>query len=312
MQGKRRISYIAELIQWVIWNLTAVTHQHVLFQFLCFTLLIPPLLHLSPFPCISFLYFFLSPPLCFSLLPLSHLSPGFLFSLCFFPLPFFHPFLSSFPCTPLPLSSPFDPSDFYFSSISSSLPFYLSFATSIFGFWTKNCPAQGSARLSARQANSTDANPPAPLSREIPCMDTVMQLHRWLKSLGNRDLKIRHCPSSPARIPQRAGANVRVRAQGMSYAEPGRVVVLSQGLGRWKREAWGISRKARASKALPPGWELSWKPLAKQVPFNPLVWGQSKPDTKSEGVTHILLPKEGGETHPPASADKIIIWFLHR
>lgn len=63
-------------------------------------------------------------------------------------------------------------------------------------------------------------------------MDTVMQLHRWLKSLGNRDLKIRHCPASLARIPQRAGANARIRAQGMSYAEPERVVVLSQGLGR--------------------------------------------------------------------------------
>lgn len=62
-------------------------------------------------------------------------------------------------------------------------------------------------------------------------MDTVMQLHRWPKSLGNRDLKIRHCPASLARIPQRAGANVRIRAQGMSYVEPERVEVLSQGLG---------------------------------------------------------------------------------
>ena len=63
-------------------------------------------------------------------------------------------------------------------------------------------------------------------------MDTVMQLHRWLKSLGNTDLKIRHCPASLARIPQRAGANAGIRAQGTSYAEPERVIVVSQVLGR--------------------------------------------------------------------------------
>jgi len=63
-------------------------------------------------------------------------------------------------------------------------------------------------------------------------MDTVMQLHRWLKSLGNTDLKIRHCPASLARIPQRAGANARIRAQGTSYAKSERVIVLSQVSGR--------------------------------------------------------------------------------
>lgn len=49
-----------------------------------------------------------------------------------------------------------------------------------------------------------------------------MQPHRWLKSLGNTGLKIRHCPVPLARIPQRAGANSRIRAQGTSYAQPDR------------------------------------------------------------------------------------------
>lgn len=53
---------------------------------------------------------------------------------------------------------------------------------------------------------------------EIPCMDAVMQLHRWLKPLGNTDLKIRHCITSSARIPQRAGANARIKAQGTCRA----------------------------------------------------------------------------------------------
>lgn len=52
-------------------------------------------------------------------------------------------------------------------------------------------------------------------------MDTVMQLHRWLKSLGNTDLKIRRCATSLARIPQRAGANVRISAQAVMQGPKG-------------------------------------------------------------------------------------------
>lgn len=68
-------------------------------------------------------------------------------------------------------------------------------------------------------------------------MDTVMQLHRWLKSLGNTGLKIRNCPVSLARIPQRAGANSRIRSLETSYVEPETAVVLS------KRDEDGCRRK---------------------------------------------------------------------
>lgn len=67
---------------------------------------------------------------------------------------------------------------------------------------------------------------------EIPCVDTVMQLHRWLKSLGNTGLKIRNYPVSLARIPQRAGANSRIRSLETSYIEPETAVVLSKAAGR--------------------------------------------------------------------------------
>lgn len=206
MQGKRRISYTAERIQWVIWNLSAVTHHHVLFQFLCFSLLIlPSLLHLSFLLPLYFLCLFLpfSPALFLSSPPFPSF-PWISFFSLFLSSPFLPAIFLSLTCISLPLSSPFAPPDFYFPFISSSpslLPFLCHLRSQFLD--KKNLPA----RLSARRANSTDANPTATLNGEIPCMDTVMQLHRWPKSLGNRDLKIRHCPASLARIPQRAGAN---------------------------------------------------------------------------------------------------------
>lgn len=80
-----------------------------------------------------------------------------------------------------------------------------------------------------------------------------MQLHRWLKSLGNTDLKIRHGPASSARIPERAGANAR----GTSYAQPERVIALSQVL------ELRDGRTGRPSKAVPPeqGQSLLLMPL---------------------------------------------------
>lgn len=88
---------------------------------------------------------------------------------------------------------------------------------------------------------------------EIPCVDTVMQLHRWLKSLGNTGLKIRNYPVSLARIPQRAGANSRIRSLETSYVEPETAVVLSKVSGRW---GWLQKRNLQGSKENKSQWSL--------------------------------------------------------
>lgn len=85
---------------------------------------------------------------------------------------------------------------------------------------------------------------------EIPCVDTVMQLHRWLKFLGNASLKIRNCPVSLARIPQRAGANSRIRSLETSYVEPETAVVLSKGdEDSCRRKTCRIAKKTSHSEA---------------------------------------------------------------
>lgn len=133
MQEKRRISYTAEHIQWCDLKSDC---SHPLACSLPISLLysfnssFPPPSFFPPSPVFLFLYFF--PPSSFLPCSISFFSPFPLplpsfpwisFSLCFFPLPSSHPFLSSFPCISL---SPSPPPDFYFPSISSSpslLPF---------------------------------------------------------------------------------------------------------------------------------------------------------------------------------------------